>query len=254
MMVEPKKNKSIEELLNSVVTYWICPITGIHINSNNTAEIESHKQKLIQQEKEKEVIRQRDKALDALYKEYPKISSLKDLNEYIRNVISLKDPTLPQENMPTLSVKAMKFTSNHFLTSFDSVPVKIIGLTPETKKMFKNNLSTSINAENKGEVFYMIKRNANPLAQSIHAFYVKASSNKLVTVGVKEKELLAEHPEYPALLKELQTIKDGLHDLKLQHAQVDGRMAQIRKEVLNSKAFIDPPSKNEVSSTQKMKR
>jgi hypothetical protein len=52
----------------------------------------------------------------------------------------------------------------------------------------------------------------------------------------------------------LQVIKDDLHNLKEKHAQVDGKMAQIRKDVLNSKEFIDPPSKNTVSSTQKMKR
>lgn len=250
----PKQKQSIEELLNSVTTYWICPITGIQINASNVTQIENHKNKLIQEEKAKEIISQQSKALHALSKEFKNISSLKTLNEYIKNVISLKNPNISDDHMPTLLVKAMKFTNDDFLSLSDIVPVKIVGLTPETKKMFKNEIMKNINLDNKGEIFYVMKRNVNPLAKAIHSFYVKSSNNKLITVGVKEKEILAGNSEYVELLEQLKTIKDDLHDLKLKHAQVDGRMAKIRKDVLSNKIFIDPSEEKSVNSVNKMKR
>lgn len=251
MVQSGKKKQTVEELLNSAIAYWVCPITGRQIPATNNVAIEEHKQKLIQQEREKEITRQRDLALNALYKEFKNIVSLKDFNEYIRNVISLKEPTFPQEKMPEFKVETIEFSTKNFLLNSDTVPIRIIGMQPEIRKMFKQNLQKNINAKHMSEEFYMLKKIANPLAQAVDSFLTKAGKNKIVTVGIEEKELLAQHEKYPELLKKLQTIKNGLHELRLQHAIVDQEMASIREEVLNPKTFVDKPIK---TATTKMKR
>lgn len=241
--------KNIEELLNSAKAYWVCPITGKQIEASNTSAIESHKIEILQKEKQKEIDRQRNKALSMLEKEFKNLATLHDFNEYIKNLINIKDPNFPPEKLPNFSVKSMKFSSDTFFTLYDNVALKINGLSFEVKKLLKNNLQNKVDANHTNEFFYVMKKTDNPLALAIYKFQVKASKNKIITVGVAEKALLAEHEKYPELLKKLQNIKADLHDLKMEHAIVDKEMASIREEVLNNKTFVE----NTTTSKKKMK-
>lgn len=242
--------KNIEELLNSAKSYWVCPITGKQIDANNTAEIESYKIQLLQKEKQKEIDRQRNKALSVLEKEFKTLSTLKDFNEYIKNYINIKDPNFDQEKLPNFSVESIKFSSDSFFTLYDNVALKLNGLTFEAKKILKTNLQNKVSADEPNNFFYVMKKNSNPLALAIYNFQVKTSKNKVITVGIAEKALLAEHEQYPQLLKQLQQIKAGLHDLKIEHAIVDKQMSDIRQQVLNNKTFVEETP----ISKMKMKR
>lgn len=233
------QNKSIEELLNETKTYWICPITGTKIDAQDSAAIENHKKKIIEEQKNKQELKLKDKQIKVLRKDFKTINNLDELNNWLKKLYVIKAPKIKEKDIPFFTIP--DFSTSTIVKDLNSGWIttcflKINNQDVNFKKVFNgHNMTKELNAEK--DLFVIFNSNENPFLQKVYKYQVDLLKSANKKVGVAEKAILQKNTEYVDLVKEIKHLNKEIHDLREKHSAVEKNMKEIRKNVLGKKDF-----------------
>lgn len=255
-----KIQKSIHELFDEAKVYWVCPVTGVKIDSNDAAAIESHKKRVIKQEEEKALAKLQEKDLRALRKELPNITSVKDMNDWLVKLFNVKFPDLKKEQIPFVVV-TNQIPKHEGVINFHKIDYSFLKFENWETKFGNTLINYGINVQNltpkdspeknKEYIGFVLKR-MNPFLSNVYEYQKTIMFSPSKPVGLEEKQILQKNPRYVELVKEIKSLAKQLHDIKEQHAVVNNEMSEIRQKILGEKTFDDFMSiKEEAINTTK---
>ncbi len=217
------KKEDIKKLLESQHTYWICPVTGKKINSEDTAAIAQYKEKLLkdaQKEDEQNLIKDGVKKIH----QKVKINSRQDLEKYCTDLakfLKITPPTISIKNFQSKDVK------NGFAVHLN---------------MFEMNFKNSRELK----VFKTFsKLHIQFIANQIYG-QISHGLNGDFSAKIQEwrKQLLSNPcKSNPEIVEQYQETIATLHQAKKEHVLIEEEMLKIREKLLSTDEFVDTLSK-----------